>query len=356
MKSKLIILAILLTVMSCDNAGSKQIAEANDNPKEVVCFVYHRFGDGRYPSTNISLPDFKAHLDYLKKEGFNVVTFSQAIDYLRSSDPVQKTAVISVDDGYDSFYENGLPLLEARDYPATLFINTESVGGADYMCWEDLKDARSRGIEIGNHTHSHAYFLNQPEQKRYDNFKSELKLTQKLIKEKLDYLPTTFAYPYGELDTKMREIVESLGFKGAAAQNSGVISSSTDLLRCPRFPMSESYAAIDKFKSKADMHALSVIEEKPLSFIKPANTDKPKLVLKVKIGALKKAQINCFIQGSDCNVSTQNIDEETTEVTIVPTSPVNNRRRFLYTITVRDKSGEWHWFSHLWINPAVNDT
>jgi peptidoglycan/xylan/chitin deacetylase (PgdA/CDA1 family) len=49
------------------------------------------------------------------------------------------------------------------DIPATLFINTKTVGGGDYMTWGELKDVVKHDIEIGNHTHSHAYFLNLPE-------------------------------------------------------------------------------------------------------------------------------------------------------------------------------------------------
>ncbi|MEQ8473007.1 MAG: polysaccharide deacetylase family protein [Marinoscillum sp.] len=352
MKSISLVVSIIFC-LGCNRAGSNNSSSEEVNQsKEVVCFVYHRFGDDRFPSTNVSLNDFKAHLSYLKENEFRVLTFDAALDYLKSDDRAQKTAVITIDDGYDSFYKNGLPLLEQFGFPATLFINTETVGGSDYMDWEDLKDAQSRKIEIGNHTHSHAYFLNQPESERYENFKSELQLTQKLIRENLGTTPTTFAYPYGELDEQMKEIVKSVGFKGAAAQNSGVIHSASDLLRCPRFPMSEFYSAPDKFESKANMHSLNILEEKPYSFIKPANTDKPKLQLIVKNADLNLGSINCFIQGSECNISRETIDEETSQITIMPQSAITDRRRFLYTITLQDKSGQWYWFSHLWIDSS----
>jgi hypothetical protein len=28
------------------------------------------------------------------------------------------------------------------------------------------------------------------------------------------------------------------------------------------------------------------------------------------------------------------------------------KRRTLYTITAPDDKGQWHWFSHVWIDPA----
>ena len=322
--------------------------------KEVVCFVYHRFGDHRYKSTNISLTNFESHLSYLKENDFQVLTSDQALDYLQSDNPPRKTAVISIDDGYKSFFENGLPLLIKYGYPASLYINTETVGvGGDFMDWSELKEANSKGIEIGNHTDSHAYFLNMPEESRYKVFEEELERSQKLIESHLGKLPTTFAYPYGELDPKMRDLVENQGFKGAFAQNSGVLSGSTDLMRCPRFPMSEAYAELDKFIMKANMHAFSNLSESPVSFVIADGEKRPELVLEITNEEILINQINCFIQGSECIMQTEQVGEHRTKITIQPTSAIGKRRRTLYTITAKDGNGRWHWYSHLWINPKV---
>jgi peptidoglycan/xylan/chitin deacetylase (PgdA/CDA1 family) len=339
------ILFILLASFGCNRSASKEI----DPEKEVTCFVYHRFGDDRYPSTNISMDDFEAHLKHLKAEGFQVLTFASAIDYLQSDDPVKKTAVLTIDDGYESFYENGLPLLQKYEFPATLYINTETVGGNSYMDWEQLKTTKEAGIEIGNHTHSHAYFLNQPAAQRYDNFEKELKKTQRLIEENLGEEPVTFAYPYGELDERMLGIVKDLGFKGAAAQNSGVIGSSTDLHKCPRFPMSEAYSSIDKFKSKAEMRHVKLIKEEPSTFI--ATDDQPKLSLTLDPESPLNGSINCFIQGGDCAVSKKEVNGKVI-LSISPEGPITGRRRFLYTFTSQ-QDGQWYWYSHLWIRPEI---
>lgn len=354
MKTYSAFLLLLLTI-SCsgaskaENTGNDDIGSSGD--KEVVCFVYHRFGDSRYPSTNVSLKDFEAHLKYLKEHNYQVLTFEKAIAYLKSSEPEKKTAVITIDDGYQSFYENGLPLLEKYNYPATLFVNTQTVGGADYMGWEALKDAAERKVEIGNHTHSHAYFLNLPESSRYTTFTEEIQLSQKLIKDHLGITPATFAYPYGELDDQMKSIVAKAGFVGAAAQNSGVITTDADLMKCPRFPMSESYANPDKFASKARMHGVVLENESPASFMLPANAPQPTLTLEVKKDALITSNLNCFIQGSDCNLKTEELENGNIRITAKATSSIAGRRRTLYTITGQDKSGGWHWYSHLWINP-----
>jgi hypothetical protein len=52
-------------------ASSDGIERSSDDShvddKEVVSFIYHRFGDDRYPTTNTSVENLEAHINYLKK-------------------------------------------------------------------------------------------------------------------------------------------------------------------------------------------------------------------------------------------------------------------------------------------------
>ncbi len=97
-------------------------------------FVYHRFNDSRYPSTNISLQDFRAHLDLLHQQEFTVLKLGQVVERLRKGVSLpQRCAVITVDDAYRSFLTDGWPLLKLYGYPATLFVTTNTVGGGDYL-------------------------------------------------------------------------------------------------------------------------------------------------------------------------------------------------------------------------------
>ena len=355
---KPVLLAVFILLLGCttkvENHAEASGPTAIDGRKEVVCFIYHRFGDSRYPSTNISLADFEAHLRYLKTNDFTALTFSAAIDYLRSNQTLTKVAVISIDDGFQSFYKNAIPLLKKYDFPATLFINTETVGIGDYMGWKEIKEAHDQGIEIGNHTHSHAYFLNHPETERYEAFEADVKQTQKLIEDNIGQAPETFAYPYGELDLKMKAIIKSLGFKAAAAQNSGVIYNGTDFMQCPRFPMSESYAALDRFSMKAETKALRVNSKTPESFVLPEGENTPALKLNFALAGLRVEQLQCFIQGSACRINQALNEDSTVTLTLTPKSPISTRRRTLYTVTVPSDEGRWRWFSHLWINPNAD--
>ncbi len=350
------ILCISCGQRSNDSSGHEQAIIHEDkaflNPKKTInCFIYHRFGDDRYPSTNVSLQDFESHLSYLKESGFEVLTMSDAIKYLRNEEPLKKMAVITIDDGFKSFYENGLPLLEKYNFPATLFINTETVGGSSYMNWDEIKEAHARGIELGNHTHSHAFFLNMDPNDRYQNFKDEIELSQQLIQEKLGIAPQVFAYPYGEYDSKMKEIVRNAGFIAGLGQNSGVINNDTDLMACPRFPMATGFSDLVGFKLKANALPLKMTG-KPEQHVLSSNYQ-PSLDLVVQKDNLRINEMQCFIQGGTCDLSISQKADQEFSVFAMPEKSIENRRRTLYTLTVQDNDNNWYWYSHLWINPKV---
>ncbi len=363
MRSLFLYSLVLLSALSCrtvpeEKKKASDIQDRDLNPpkaspleKEVVCFVYHRFGDSRYPSTNISVSDFESQLQWLQDNEFQVLTISQAIEYLGSTELARRTAVITIDDGYKSFFENGLPLLKKYKMSGTLYINTETVGAGDYMNWEQLAAAAEGGIEIGNHTHTHDYFLNQPASDRYANFANEIEISQKLIEQNLGIVPSSFAYPYGEFDEKMRAILKAKGFTGAAAQNSGILTSETDSFQIPRFPMSDAYAS--GFPEKALMGSFNITNQPPTPGLMVKGAMKPALNLTLKTRGIKMDQLQCFVQGNNCTLNINERSSEEITITIQATDPIHNRRRTLYTLTAPDTLGRWHWHSYLWINPNV---
>lgn len=319
--------------------------------REVVGLVYHRVGDSRYPSTNASIEEFEAHLRYLQQEKFRVLTMADAMKYLREPGQREKAVVITIDDGYMSFYENGLPLLKKYGFPATLFINTETVGGSSYMDWPQLEACVEAGMEIGNHSHSHAYFLNEAAPGRYATFRQDVEVAQALIEEKLKLEPTIFAYPYGEFDPEMADVIEDMGFAAAVAQNSGVMYAASNLYRLPRFPMATGLSAIDQFKAKVNMYAFRILEEYPGSFLLPIAREAPALQVTFDQETLLLPELQCFVQGGKC-IQELTVREGRVEVSVRAEAPLAARRT-LYTLTVKDKNNNWHWFSHLWINTAV---
>lgn len=319
--------------------------QLQEDLNEFVVFVYHRFGDPRHLSTNVNLDDFRRHLLYLQEENFEVMTLSQAL-----STPANKSvkrAVITIDDSYRSFLKNGFPILEEFDFPATLFVSTSTVGGEDFLTWEELQYLVDKGIEIGNHSHNHSYFLDFPSNVYLDSFRMDVMNAQKLLEDSLSISPKLFAYPYGEYDIRMQEVIKEMGFHAAVAQNSGVVLEGQDMFALPRFPISDTYADMESFKDKSNAHAFQVTMESPSSPV--IKTARPvwKLMARQK---LSRARIQCFVQGGFCQM-------DSSGDTLIVTSefPLKSRRT-VYTVTMPDGKGEWYWRSHLWIIPDSPDS
>lgn len=354
MKYYLLICIMLMAFGSGRENNDSSLALKSAALKIVPTFVYHRFGDDRYPSTNISNDAFEAHLKHLKENGYSSLTFSESIDYLQSRKKSRKVVCLTIDDGYKSFIENGLPLLKSYGFTATVFINTATVGSPDYLDWEQLKTLQEAGIEIGNHSDSHAYFLSDTLDTDRQEFGADLIKSQALMESKLGTVPTAFAFPYGEFDEQMKIVAKSMGFKGAAGQSSGVHNASGDFYQVPRFPMSARYAQLGSFIEKLGMLPLVVDEVKVISTGYSGTKDNPRIIFKFKESDLRVEQLQCFVQGKRCSKSLRVLKDQVVQLSVKSKQDLTSRRS-LYTITVPDRDGKWHWYSYTWIIPAIKD-
>ncbi len=344
-------------LLSCSGSAKKNndahqpiFVEQNLKDKiEIVCFVYHRFGDDRYPSTSVKLNEFKAHLRWLKDQDYQVVSFGEALDIVRQGKVItNKLACITVDDGYKTFMSGAMPLLRSFNCKATLFVNTETVGGGDYLSWEELKKLQKEGIEIGNHSHKHPYFLNA--ENRIIQFKEDVSLAEKLFKENMDFKPDVFAYPYGEFDQSMADYLKENGYKGAGAQNSGVMHELSDLYAVPRFPMASQYAKLEQFVEKAKMKPLRVQYSKPRTYA-IGEDNPPILSLHIADSMVDVDNMQVFVQFGGGSIEKQ-ADSES-DITVKANTPLQNRRT-LYTLTAPSIDRKsWYWFSHLWVRPEI---
>lgn len=318
----------------------------------ATVFVYHRFGDDRYPSTNIALDVFRFQLELLKAQNYTVMSLGDIVAHLERGEALpEKTAGLTVDDAYRSFLTGALPLLQEYGYKATLFVNTDAVGAKGYLSWDELRAISAAGIEIGNHSASHPYMVNRKEGESETTWKerilADIRKAQDRLKLELGAEPQLFAYPYGEYSPEIIEIVAGLNFRGAAAQQSGVIDMGADRFTLPRFPMGGPYATLDGFAEKLPMKAL------PLKVVSPASPvieedDPPLLIVDIEEGAMDLSRLRCFVQGQP-EATIRPDPEVTGRYRIQAMEPLSGRRN-KYTLTAPGKKdGRWYWFSQLWI-------
>ena len=206
--------------------------------------MYHRFEENKYPSTNIRIDDFRSHINIIKNLNFEFISYEQFIEYMEKKNN-SKRVLLTIDDGFSSFYKNAWPILKKEKIPFVIFVNTESVGSSGYMSWEELKEISEFDfVHIGNHSHSHGYLVDKSD----DEIKRDLETSMKLLEEKLNYKTKFFAYPFGEYKNSYKKIVKDLGFDYGFGQHSGVIDITKDKFELPRFPINEKYGEIKRFK------------------------------------------------------------------------------------------------------------
>ena len=211
----------------------------------IITIMYHRFEENKYPSTNIKIKNFKEHISLIKKDGIKFVNPSDFENELNNNKNVRKI-LITIDDGYQSFYDNAWPILKEGKIPFILFVSTREVGKKGYMSWENIREINKYDfVEIGNHSHTHDYLIDFEEKK----IKDDLETSINIFKEELGKNSIFFSYPFGEYSSKLKDIVINLSFKYAFGQHSGVTDSTKNLFEMPRFPINEKYGEIERFKT-----------------------------------------------------------------------------------------------------------
>ncbi len=321
-------------------------------------FVYHRFGDNRYPSTNISLQDFEAHLNILQREKVEVLTLGDVLRRLRQGLTLPSAcAVLTIDDGYRSFLSGAIPLLRRYGFPATLFVSTGAVGREGFLSWEELKKLSREGIEIGSHSATHFHLVDKKAGEAVPEWlqrvKNDLASGQKAFRKNLGEAPRLFSYPYGEYSPEVSVLVESLGFIGAVGQQSGVVSEISDPFSLPRFPMGGPYASEESFSTKLRMKAL------PVKVLHPRSTlleEENPPVLKVKIDDkdVDLRRLSCFVSGQGQGLI--KVDPSSMDTYFVQGAEPLTSRRSKYTLTAPSKDGKsWYWFSQLWIKAGSRE-
>ncbi len=228
------------------------------NEISASIFMYHRFGENNYPSTNIKINQFKNHINELKKKKYNVLPIPEILDALINDRALPKNTIgITIDDAYLSIYEKAYPILKKNNFPFTIFVSTGSINSNSkvYMSWKQINEMINSNlpVSIGNHTVNHGHLAE----------KTEAEIMNEIIKSNNDYLenigykPNFFAYPYGEYSLKTKNIIKK-NFVAAFGQHSGSLYDGIDLHELPRYALNEQYGDLKRFKFAANSQGLKL--------------------------------------------------------------------------------------------------
>lgn len=200
---------------------------APDGYQVVPILCYHRFAENCNQNTCIPAHIFDQQMKYLKDNGFRVIGLDEILDFLQYRHAIPKRSVaITIDDGYKSGYDIAYPILKKYGFTATFFVYTDFVGASkNSITWEQLRELKKDGFEIGSHTLSHCDLTKEKkgenDQAYLSRVAKELKDSKRIIDTKLEQDTIHLSFPYGMYNQTILRICEQEGYKTSVSVERG---------------------------------------------------------------------------------------------------------------------------------------
>ena len=328
----------------------------------AVVLQYHHVDTATPASTSTSPERFAMHLDYLADNDYDVVPLAQLVGALRAGEPLpDRTVAITFDDGYVSIYETAWPMLKAKGWPFTVFVNSEPHDQRKplFMSWDQLRELHADGATIANHTVSHPSLLRPPPDlspvERKGWIEDEITRAQRRIEDEIGTAPMLFAYPFGEYDNGILEVVGALGFTGFG-QQSGPLATYSDLRVLPRFPFGGPYGDARDFATKVNSLPLPLADggdairwrsesgQTLQDIVLPGPTARPVLLLRPAAG-FDGSRLACFASGQGRAL----LEREGDGFRVQAEKPLGPGRARYNCTAPADDAGRFFWYTQPWI-------
>jgi peptidoglycan/xylan/chitin deacetylase (PgdA/CDA1 family) len=203
---------------------------AGSRPAGHVVLAYHSVGT----AAGVSVAQFERQLDWLCSR-----MRIARLDQLRADGSVtERRAVLTFDDGYLDAHEVVAPMLDERGVPGVFFLTGGRLGGRldtwagplPLMTAAHASDLARRGHEIGGHSMTHVQLT------RIDPPAADREIAGcKAVLEEVTGMPvTSFAYPKGQHDAVVRDLVARAGFSTAVTTREGHVAAGADWFQLPR--------------------------------------------------------------------------------------------------------------------------
>lgn len=170
--------------------------------------------------------EFEEHIARIRDDGHRPMTMRDVVEACdRGSELPPSTVVITFDDGFADFLDDALPILDRYRCTATLYVTSGFVGSTSQwlygvgagdlplLDWTDLDAVAAAGVEVGAHGHEHL----QMDVLTPAALAREVVTSRGVLEQRLTAPVTSFAYPYGYCNRRVRRAVREAGFTNACA-------------------------------------------------------------------------------------------------------------------------------------------
>jgi peptidoglycan/xylan/chitin deacetylase (PgdA/CDA1 family) len=221
---------------------------------DIPIITYHKISDNKeFGLTTVSQSQFAEQMDYLSSNGYKPICFNQ----LNSNRSLpEKPVIITFDDGYESVYQNAVPIMDSFGFKSVVFIVTSYLGKLNrweavsfqrqfrHLSKDQILKLRDRGHEIGSHGKMHTYLP------KLDNMalREEIGGSKADLEDILEEEIISFCYPYGRFTERVLSFVENAGYQYATS-NPKINNGNLNLLSLTRRSI-YSTDSLTSFKAK----------------------------------------------------------------------------------------------------------
>lgn len=196
--------------------NTNRSAVFEDGYQSVPILCYHQFTKDSKGRTKMVVPlsEFKWQMEYLYKNNYNVIDLKELKSFIDGDIALpRKTVVITVDDGYKSFYDVAFPVLQKYGFKATVFVYLDFVSGRLALSWKEVKKLENNSlISIESHSKTHRNLSVKQKGESLAQYNAKLRdevlNTEKIFKNKLSHQTRFFAYPFGDASEQLIDLLE----------------------------------------------------------------------------------------------------------------------------------------------------
>lgn len=204
--------------------------------QSVTVLCYHTFLGNPRLETDFSIAEFSAHIRIMREKGYRFVTFEAM---KKGQITGSRNVLLVIDDGNRSAYDAYQQVLRPQGIPTMFAIYPGIIGSRRFaMTWEQLQSAVANGAEVASHGYFHEFLSEAFKAKRPQDFENEVRLSQKILSQKLDRPIQLYVYPFGVFSVSGKQLLKASGYHHAMTIQPGPtlipLSRNANPLQLPR--------------------------------------------------------------------------------------------------------------------------